>query len=88
VKGPKAKASTEREEIPEAVVRQLVQHNERKIDALGRELDAELRRAAEAERNVADLLGARHSTGSDPTPGEHGGRPPRTTVVTRPASGR
>jgi hypothetical protein len=86
--------------IPAAVVRDLVDSNERTIEQLRQELATELREAEEAELRVAVLsgdVGSVPSDGGAPGPddgssgasGSTSGGPgpsgrPRTTVVTRP----
>jgi hypothetical protein len=90
----KARQAEVPETIPAAVVRDLVDGNERTIEQLGRELAAALREAEEAELRVAVLSGDAPPvpsgggvTGPDGgLPGADGGPAgrPRTTVVTRP----
>jgi len=71
--------------IPAAVVRELVDRNERRIDDLKRQLDQARAEADEAERRVLARSGTEPAPlEAAPTP--PGGSPdrPRTTVVARP----
>ncbi len=78
----KARRNAAPEIIPGAVVRDLVDRNEQKIEGLQHELATAVRHAEEAELRVAVLSGDERSV----HPGGSNGRaagPPRTTVVTR-----
>jgi hypothetical protein len=68
--------------IAGAVVRELVDRNEREIGALQHELDAALREAETAEQQVAD-----HPAAGERTPRSVPDGWPRTTVVTRTYGG-
>jgi hypothetical protein len=80
--------------ITGAVVSDLVDRNERQIEALQQELSAALHEAEESERRIVELAGSLPvgwpADGGNPDPGgtasDSGGkhsRRPRTTVVSR-----
>lgn len=80
--GAKADGKPAPEAIPAAVVQDLVDANEQRIEELQRQLIAAVRRAEEAELRVALLAGDERSVHADSNNGP-GAAPPRTTVVTR-----
>ncbi len=68
--------------IPGAVVRDLVDRNEQRIEELEHELATAARRAEEAELRVAVLSGDEHPVHPNGSNSRAAG-PPRTTVVAR-----